>query len=113
MFFRGLPDKLAYEWSGGQFPAKPGSGNHPVFSSKPLPDGTGFRVCPCSSKRPFDEKSFRFIRKGCRLLHTGYTMDRNSYLIEKIRLNIPRTLAHRLRFLGEVPEECIRHEQRV
>ncbi|PKN29444.1 MAG: hypothetical protein CVU64_08095 [Deltaproteobacteria bacterium HGW-Deltaproteobacteria-21] len=113
MFFRGLPDDLSYEWSGGRFPAKLNSGTHPVFSFKPLPDGIGFRVCPCSSKKPFDEKSYRFIQKGCPLLHTGYTMDRHSYLIEKIQLNIPRSLAPRLRFLGQVPEECIRHEQRV
>lgn len=112
MLFRGLPDKLSFQWSAGRFPAMPGPGTHPVFSLKPLPDGAGFRVCPCSSKRPFDEKSFRFIQKGCRLLHTGYIMDRHSHLIEKIQLNIPRSLAPRLRFLGEVPEECIRHGQR-
>lgn len=109
MLFRGLQDKLSFQWSGGRFPARPGSGTHPVFSLKALPDGARFRVCPCSSKRPFGEKSFRFIQKGCRLLHTGYIMDRHSYLIEKIQLNIPDSLAPRLRFLGEVPEEHIRH----
>lgn len=112
MLFRGLRDKLAFRWTGGRFPAKRSSGTHPVFAIKALPENTGFRVCPCSSKKPFNERIFRFIQKGCCLLHTGHTMDRHSYLVDKIRLNIPSSAASRLRFMGEVPEDCIRHEQR-
>lgn len=109
MFFRGLPDKSAFQLTAGQFPVRPTSGSHPVFSLKALPEKAGFRVCPCSSKRPFSRETCRFIGKGCLLLHTGFAIDRDSFLIEKFQFNIPRSQAHRLRFLGEVPEECLRH----
>ena len=112
MFFRGLPDELAFQLTGGLFPARRSQGAHPVFSLKALPEAAGFRVCPCSSKSPFREKNFRYIRKGCRLLHTNHTMDRPSYLIDKIQLNIPRSVAPHLRFMGEVPEECIKDERK-
>lgn len=110
MFFRGLKDSSAFELTGGRFPARPGQGTHPVFSLKALPDGIGFKVCPCSSKKPYDQRTHRYISEGCRLLYTGHAVDRNSYLIEKIQFNIPRGREPGLRFLGQVPEECIRHE---
>jgi hypothetical protein len=97
--------------SEGLFPAGPITGTHPVFSLQAQPDGVGFRVCPCSSKRPYHEKNPRYIRKGCRLLHTGHTLDRNSYLLEMIQFNIPRSIATELRFMGQVPEDCIVHER--
>jgi hypothetical protein len=107
-FFSGAPDDRLSELSGGGFPAVtvPGK-SHPVFTLHPVPDHVGFAVCPCSSKRPFDATGHRFIGQGCRLKHTGHVMDRNSYLVEKIRLNIPSDTGYRLRFRGEVPEECI------
>ena len=106
MFFRGAKDRELLKLTGNRFPAKPKK-THPVFSLKPLPHDVGFRVCPCSSKKPFDGSGDRFIRKGCQLLHTGHIMDRHSYLVEKCFFNIPRSMAWNLRFKGEVPEDCI------
>ena len=111
MFFRGLPDRSALNLSGGRFPAGPIRGTHPVFSLTPQPNGVGFKVCPCSSKKPYHQGKFRYIRKGCRLIYTGHTLDRNSYLVEKVQFNIPRSIAVELRFMGQVPEACIGHER--
>lgn len=108
MLFRGLPDRWARKWTGRQFPVRRSTGTHPVFSLAKLPGGIGWRVCPFSSKRPYQQTAFRYIQAGCRLQPTGYVLDRNSYLIEHIRINIPRAFATTLRFTGIVPEACIR-----
>lgn len=107
-YFTGAEDERLSGITGGRFPGKPiPNKTHPIFALKPLPDGAGFTVCPCSSKKPYDQAIYHFIRKGCRFLHTGFKTDRNSYLIEKIRFNIPTSLASRLHFRGEAPVECI------
>jgi hypothetical protein len=109
LLFFNFRDEDFLEMTGGQFPAKLVKDKaHPVFSLKPRPGNAGFRVCPCSSKRPFNSRDYRYIVKGCRLLHTGYTMDRHSYLIENLRFNIPASIAGTLRFKGEVPEEGLK-----
>lgn len=113
MFFFGAGDRQLHELSQGRFPAKVDKKkSHPIFALEPLPQGIGFKVCPCSSKKPYDLPSFRFIIKGCKLLHTGYITDRNSYLVENITFNIPRSLAIKMRFRGETPETCIRRATR-
>jgi len=112
MFFTGARDIELASLTQGHFPVKQiKRKTHPIFSLEQLPLNTGFRVCPCSSKVPFQQKRFRFIRKGCRLLHTGHLMDRDSYLIEKVIFNIPSSVAFRLRFRGEVPEECVNYKE--
>lgn len=109
MFFFGAKDEELSGLTSSRFPGRVVSGKkHPVFSLKPLPEGVGFQVCPCSSKRPFEEGVFRYIEKGCRLRHTAYIMDRDSYLIELARFNIPVSMAGRLLFKGEVPADCLR-----
>jgi len=108
MFFTGARDSELLRLTGSRFPCKPGhEGTHPVFSLRPLPDGVGFKVCPCSSKRPLRTRSFRFIKKGCRLSHTGHVMDRNSYLVEAVRFSIPPSVASALFFRGQAPEKCL------
>jgi len=112
MFFTGAKDMELASLTQGHFPAKKiKRKTHPIFSLEQLPLNTGFRVCPCSSKMPFQQKGFRFIRKGCSLLHTGHVMDRNSYLIEKVIFNIPSSVAYRLRFRGEVPGKCLKNQE--
>jgi hypothetical protein len=108
MFFTGARDDDLSLFTNGQFPKTniPGK-SHPVYSLRKLPQGVGFTVCPCSSKRPFSRGAFRYIRKGCQLGHTGHVMDRDSYLIERSRFNVPRSIAYELRFRGEVREECL------
>jgi|GEM_PF-733335 len=109
--FFGAPDQKLQHLSGGTFPAVllPGK-SHPVFTIEALPDGAGAAVCPCSSKKPYGAGAFRYIRKSCRLLHTQREMDRNSHLVEAVRINIPAALAMRLHFAGEVPPACIVQE---
>ena len=112
MIFLGLKDTRFRELSEGLFPAKATRhGTHPLYSLKKLPDGIGFRVCPCSSKRPFGERPYRYIKNGCVLLHTGEVLDRTSHLVESIRFNIPSSEAYALHFLGEVPPECLKQVQ--
>lgn len=107
-FFFGAPDVELHRLTWGAFSPQvvPGK-THPVFCLDLLPQGVGALVCPCSSLRPSGAASYRFIRRGCRLLHTGYEMDRNSHLVESLSFPVPRSLASRLSFKGEVPEECL------
>jgi len=108
MFFTGARDKDLTALTDGEFPRTTVSGkSHPVYSLEKLPDNVGVAVCPCTSKIPFGRGVFRYIRKGCRLRHTQHTMDRDSFLVEKVRFNIPRSVACELRFRGEVPDECL------
>lgn len=109
MFFMGAEDRQLKELSEGRFPSHvvPRK-THPVFALRPLQGAPGFQVCPCSSQRPYRGKEFRYVTKGCRLLHTNHMMDRDSYLVETVRFNIPPRFAHRLRFRGEVPESCLK-----
>lgn len=106
--FFGAPDQELHRLTGGLFsPEAAAWKTHPIYCLDILPEGIGARVCPCSSRRPFDVDTFRFIRKGCRLLHTGFVMDRNSHLIENLTFPVPRSLAQQVSFKGEVPEECL------
>jgi len=108
MFFTGARDEELAEITDERFPAKvvPGK-SHPVYALKELPENVGFAVCPCTSTKPYSRGVFRFIRKGCRLRYTQHTMDRNSFLVEMCRFNIPRSIAYVLRFKGEVPDKCV------
>lgn len=107
-FFTGVPDTDLRELSAGRFPvtSQPGK-THPVISLKPLPDRVGYKVSPCSSKRPWRLKHPRYIRKGCRLAYTGHEMDKNSYVLENIEVPIPPSVAVKISFRGQVPVECI------
>jgi len=107
-FFIGAKDKELLKLTDDHFPRKFVRGKtHPVYSLTPLPNNSGFKVCPCSSKKPFKKTKYRYIKKGCRLLHTGFEMDRNSFLIEGVKFNIPSTLAYQLLFKGQVPSRCL------
>ena len=112
-FFFDAKDQELHRLTDGAFPKKLAARkSHPVFALYSLPNGIGFKVCPCSSKKPFDCSEFRFIAKDCRLEHTGYKMDRNSYLVESVEFNIPRSLAYKLWFKGLVPASCLKHGTR-
>ncbi|RZB34193.1 MAG: hypothetical protein SRB2_03586 [Desulfobacteraceae bacterium Eth-SRB2] len=107
-FFMGADDANFFQLTGGEFPKKiePGK-THPIFTLKALPNHVGYRVCPCSSRKPFDRHHYRYINKGCRLEFTNHEMDRNSYLVENILLNLPPTIAIKFRFKGQVPNICL------
>jgi hypothetical protein len=105
--FIGLSDQRLHQLSRGAFPRKLEPKTRPLHSLEGLPHNVAYKVCPCSTKRPFDMLRVRFVREGCRLLHTNKVVDRNSYLIENVTLNIPSSLCRELKFRGEVPEECI------
>lgn len=108
-FFIGARDESLTTLTDGRFPktTRPGK-SHPVISLKPLPDNTGYKVNPCSSVRPWKLKHAYFIPKGCRLKHTGYEMDRNSFIVEHIEIPFPARLGAKLVFKGEVPLECFK-----
>jgi hypothetical protein len=110
-YFTGAPDETLHELSGGEFPAAKTPARfsyktHPILALKSLPDTVGFKVSPCSSQKPYRMGRFRYIRGGCRLRFTGHVMDRDSFIIDTVRFNIPPSVAYRLRFFGEVPEAC-------
>lgn len=109
--FTGAKDKDLHEMTSGAFPAKLApQKTHPVFCVQPLPDGVGAKVHPCSSKKPWRRKKQkpRYIQKGCVLLHTRFQTNKNSYLLDMIRLTIPSSMAMDLHFRGEVPVECVK-----
>ena len=105
--FFGARDSNLHEITGGSFPARlvPDK-THPVFSIKPIRDVKSFVVCPCSSQ-PQYRTPYCYIKKDTVLLHTGYRLDRNSYIVKHLRFNIPSTMANHLVFKGEVPEEAV------
>lgn len=105
--FIGLSDYKLYQLTRGAFPRKLEIKTRPLHSLEGLPHNVAYKVCPCSSKRPFDMLKVRFVREGCRLLHTNHFVDRKSYLIENVTFNIPSSMYRELRFIGEVPEDCI------
>jgi hypothetical protein len=111
-FFTGAPDAILHTLSDGEFPAtKSAAGffhqTHPIFARDLLPGAVGFKASPCSSRKPYRKERYRHIRAGCRLRYTGHVMDRDSDIVDNIRLNIPPSVAYRLRFLGEVPKTCV------
>ncbi len=111
MLFTGAADRGLHPLTGGRFPAgPPTSKKRPVFALKSLPNASGFKVCPCSTKAPFNLDRHRHIRQGCKLHPTGRRVERDSYLVEKITFNIPPSMALSLRFLGIVPDECLMRE---
>lgn len=113
MLFHGAADELLFGLSAGVFPGRlVKRKRRPVYALGSLPDDAGFRICPCSTKSPRRSKRITYIRKGCRLVHTDYTTDRRSYLVKDIWLNLPADIAGRLRFRGQVPDECLIEETR-
>ncbi len=111
MFFKGAKDDELAEVTGNQFPARmvPGK-SHPVFSLKPISYRIGFMVCPCTTKKPIKPTAYLHIDAGCQLLYTKRPMEKDAYVLREIRFPIPRSLAYALRFMGEVPENCIEHD---
>lgn len=113
MLFFGAGDAELSRITGGVFPSRVVAGkSHPIFCLKILPDGAGARACPCTSRAPSDGRNRRYLRRGCRLLHTGRELDRNTYIIETARFPVPRSVAQKARFWGEAPSSCIREIQR-
>ena len=106
--FFGARDADLFSLTDSRFPGKLVRRKaHPVFALRALPDGAGFKVCPCTSKSPYAGSERRFIQEGCRLRYTGYVTDRESFLLENISFNIPPSIAYGLRFRGQVPSECL------
>ncbi|WP_373500903.1 hypothetical protein [Desulfococcus sp.] len=108
-FFKGARDDELLKLTSGRFPVttEPGK-THPVISLKPLPNHVGYKVNPCSSVRSWMSNEMHFIEKGCRLMHTGYEMDRKSFVVEHIEVPLPAGLGAKLVFMGEVPGECFK-----
>lgn len=108
-FFVGMPDEKTRNLTSKTFPRKfiPGK-THPVFALKPMPGNSGFKVCPCSTKPPFNRGPHQYIKCGCTLNYTHNIMDKQSYLVRKIQFPIPQNIAGKLRFFGEVPNRCLK-----
>lgn len=106
MFFHGADDRKLRDATGG-FPAtfRSHKKTHPLFVLKRLAN-FGFQVCPCTSlpSSPF------YIEKGCLLEPSEYAMERTSYIMERFRFGLPRSgnVNFTLRFMGVVPESCLR-----
>ncbi len=104
-----MRDETIHGLSDQRFPGKVISfKRRPIFCLKVLPNNIGAEVCPCSTQKQY--KKSRYIRKDCRLEYTGYIMDKKSFLVERIRFNIPSFSAGKLTFRGKVPAGCIVEE---
>ncbi|MGC8719277.1 MAG: hypothetical protein ACP5TY_04630 [Thermodesulforhabdaceae bacterium] len=79
---------------------------HPLFVLETRQDLV-HRVCPCTSKPDWE---LPCITAGCKLEYTDRVMNRTSYIVKKHSFLILNDLPwiSRLRFLGKVPEECIK-----
>jgi hypothetical protein len=106
-WFTGALDETLHECTQKAFPAKVLEGKtRPLFVLKPFQQGFS-AVAPCTSRTPYRFSHCHFIHQGCRLLHTGFEVDKTSYILNRFRFNIPVSLAETLRFRGEVPLSCI------
>lgn len=109
MLFAGAPDAELRRIT-DQFPHSiRGRGirhSHPLFVLETKRD-LAHRVCPCTSKPTYEQSC---ITVGCRLNYTGRLMDRTSYIISRHSFLISPDFPwiRRLKFLGQVPEECIK-----
>lgn len=109
-FFKGGRNQTLHSLTQGIFPAKADPmGTHPVFALKPIAGGIGFRACPCSSSGG----SNRWVNKNTKLLHTGFAMDKTSYIIDSIPFTIPASQAKTLAFKGEVSASDIQTRQQA
>jgi hypothetical protein len=109
-YFWGMLDETIHGLSDQRFPGKiiPFK-RRPIFCMRVLPNNIGAEVCPCSTQKQYIKS--RCIRKGCQLEYTGHVMDKKSYLVERIRFNIPSFSAGKLSFRGKVPAKCIAKEE--
>jgi len=102
----GAADRALQEHTCG-FPAtvRKDKFTHPLYVLQVLP-GLGHQACPCSSKN-FGVR--RFVCAGCTLLYTNRQTDRDSFLVETYRFNLPldSEFTDPLRFMGRVPLECL------
>lgn len=104
-FFKGGRNEILRTLTRGEFPAKADpEGSHPVFALKPVLNHAGFVVCPCSSS---GWKKRTWVNKGTPLLHTGYIMEKTTYIVDLIQFNFPASEALKLKFMGEVPEQAV------
>jgi len=96
-FFIGMRDEETFRLTNGRFPAKlVPKKSHPVFALHSIADNTAFRVCPCSTKKPFYRGRHKFIKSGCKLKITNRVMDKTSYLVSKIKFPVGGENALRL-----------------
>lgn len=106
MLFSGAPDLYLREQT-GSFPATFRSGNstHPIFVLRLRVAGN--LVCPCSSSG--SKRRQRYIRKNCCLELSGWTTDRDSFLVEQYHFTVPLDgrFARHLMFRGLVPSTCL------
>ncbi|MEJ5300487.1 MAG: hypothetical protein WHS38_05800 [Thermodesulforhabdaceae bacterium] len=107
MMFAGFQDWLLRKYT-RTFPVtiKNKKSWHPIFVLKAYPS-YAHKVCPCTSK--YKPKT-PYIRAGCVLEHTGKTLTRTSFILEKLSFNIPEDakVIDELKYTGRVPEECIK-----
>ncbi len=109
MLFHGAKDLWLRQMT-GCFPAglHKNSNTHPVFLLSAI-SNIGFKFCPCSSKF----NTGKYIVRGCILDMTGRKTDKTSYILEKYSFNLPVNPQNRpdIRFLGKVPEQCLKKNQ--
>lgn len=108
MLFKGAPDKVLKKVT-GEFPARKRSqsSTHPIFVLDVHNDEGYHRVCPCTSRYT---PGARYIPAGCILDQTLKPMARTSFLLEKFAFNLPFSARwiERLRYMGTVPQECLK-----
>ncbi len=106
MFFKGADD-LELKKLTRSFPRNiyRDSSSHPVYVLQTI-SNFGHRLCPCTSQR---QPGCVYVQKGCCLNYTGYTMDKDSYILEWIEFRLPNKsdFIKGLRYMGVVPRKCL------
>ncbi len=105
MLFKRASDKVLRNITGA-FP-KIVRTSHPIFVLDTSPN-LYHRVCPCTSRSSPIAK--RYVRAGCKLKITNHINNTTTFILEAYSFNIPfdQQWVGRLRFVGLVPDECIR-----
>ncbi len=105
MLFKGAKDKALRSIT-REFPRIIRT-SHPILVLDTGPD-LYHRVCPCTSK--FSNMSRRYIKAECKLEITGRVSDRTTFILDCYAFNLPikQEWIGKLRFMGLVPNKCIK-----
>lgn len=108
LFFSAMKNRDVAELTNGEFRAENNpDGTHPVFILRQI-ERDAFKFCPCSTKE-YNRGRASYIRKNSPTAPNGLRVDKNSYILHFITLNLStdNPLVDRLPLLGQVAEDDI------
>jgi len=108
LFFSAMNNRDVARMTKGEFRVDNNpDGTHPVFILQQVERGA-YQFCPCSTKE-YNRGRASYIRKGSRTTPNGFRVERDSYILHFLTMNLTADspLVERLPMLGRVEEDDI------